>query len=345
MQSQFTVVPARATSLVADLEGVWTTGAAAVVLPEGDPGARWGPSAPDTVLVLRTSGTTGAPKLVELSDSALEAAVALTNAAVGAAPGDRWLCCLPVTGVGGLMTLLRSRALGTDAVIHERFDVERIRSERRARFVSFVPTMLHRLLEAEVDLGHFDRVLLGGSAADRSLLRRARERGVPLTTTYGMTETCGGVVYDGVPLPGVEVRLGDEGRIAISSPTLMSGYLDDREATDAALQDGWFATNDRGTLDAEGRLTVHGRLDDVIVVGGKKVEPGEVAAALAEHPAIGNVLVRGEPDEEWGQRVVALVVPRGPAPALEEIHLFLEGRLSRHKWPRDLTIVDRLPKS
>lgn len=344
MSDQLTpVTPSHPSSLVEAVERVWAAGGAAAVL---DPSVRVPRAslAPDTVLVVATSGTTGPPKFVELSDSAVTAAVSLSNGAVGAAPGDRWLCCLPVTNVGGLLTLLRSRALGTDAVIHERFDVERIRDERAARFVSLVPTMLHRLLEADVDLDAFERVLVGGAAANNDLLERARDRGVRITATYGMTESCGGVVYDGVPLPGVHVKLGDGGRISISSPTLMSRYLDDSVATDAVLQDGWFATNDRGVFH-QGRLSVLGRLDDVIVVGGKKVDPGEVSAALAEHPAIEEVLVRSEPDEEWGQRVVALVVPRGTPPALEDLHRFLEGRLSSHKWPRDLTIVDRLPKS
>ena len=344
MAPQLTLVPATPSSLVGDIERVWEAGGAAAVLerPLQVPCA---PLAPDTVLVVATSGTTGAPKLVELSDAALEAAASLTNEAVGAASGDRWLCCLPVTNVGGLMTLLRSRALGTEAVIHERFDVEAIRSERGARFVSLVPTMLHRLLEADVDLGAFDRVLVGGAGADPALIARARERGVAVTTTYGMTETCGGVVYDGAPLPRVEVRLGDEDRIEIASPTLMSRYLGDPVATDAVLRDGWFATNDRGAFDDEGRVQVLGRLDRVIVVGGKKVDPDEVESVVSQHPDVGEVLVRGEPDVEWGQRVVALVVPNGAGPALEELHRFLEGRLEPHKWPRDLVVVDRLPKS
>ena len=350
METQLTVVTTdRPHEVVGEIERVWSRGGAALLLDPAPPPApvpdlREVLTAPDTVLVLATSGTTGAPRFVELSDTALEAAASMTNDAVGATNGDRWLCCLPVDRVGGLMTLLRSRALGTAAVVHDRFDVERLRTERGASFVSLVPTMLHRLLEADVDLSAFDRILVGGAGASDDLLRRARERGARVTTTYGMTETCGGVVYDGAPLPGVELRLGDEGRIAVASPTLMSGYLGDRDATDAVLKDGWFTTNDRGRL-VDGRLEVLERIDRVIVTGGKKVDPAEVEAALASHPAIADVLVRGEPDAEWGQRVVALVVPRGKAPALEDVRAFLEGRLSRHSWPRDVVVVDRLPKS
>lgn len=329
-------------SLTEELERVWASGGAALLLDSEMPVPR-APMAPDTVLVLATSGSTGAPRLVELSDSALDAAVKLTNDAVGAVEGDRWLCCLPVTHVGGLMTLLRSRSLGTRAVVHRRFDVDRIRAERSARFVSLVPAMLHRLLEAGVDLSGFARVLIGGASADHDLIERARVLGVAVTTTYGMTETCGGVVYDGVPLDGVDVRIEDGGRIALASPTLMSGYLGDRVLTDSVLADGWFLTSDRGSLE-DGRLRVTGRLDATIITAGNNVDPGEVENALRDHPNVADVAVRGEADEERGQRVVALVVPAGEAPALEDLHAFLEGRLSRYKWPRSVRVVDRLPK-
>src|SRR5688572_29071091 len=174
MSDQLTpLTPSHPSALVEEIERVWAADGAAAVL---DPSVRVPRAslAPDTVLVVATSGTTGRPKFVELSDSAIDAAVSLTNGAVGAVPGDRWLCCLPVTNVGGLMTLLRSRALGTDAVIHEHFSVDAIRDEREARFVSLVPTMLHRLLEAEVDLDAFERVLVGGARASNDLLERAR---------------------------------------------------------------------------------------------------------------------------------------------------------------------------
>lgn len=328
--------------LTDDLERVWASGRVALVL-DSEISVPKAPTAPDTVLVLATSGSTGAPRLVELSDRALEAAVRLTNEAVGAVEGDRWLCCLPVTHVGGLMTLLRSRALGTRAIVHERFDVERVRAERSARFVSLVPAMLHRLLEAEVDLSGFARVLVGGASADRDLIERARALGYAVTTTYGMTETCGGVVYDGVPLDGVDVRIEDGGRIALASPTLMSGYLGDRVLSDSVLADGWFLTSDKGAFE-DGRLRVTERLDATIITAGNNVDPGEVESALRDHPNVADVAVRGEADEERGQRVVALVVPAGDAPALEDLHAFLEGRLSRYKWPRAMRVVDRLPK-
>lgn len=334
--------------VVEGLERVWAKGGAALLLdprlnaverPVVPPEATLPPG---TALVLATSGSTGVPKLVALGTSALEAAAELTNGAVGASPGDRWLCCLPVTSIGGLMTLLRSRALGSAPVLHERFDVERVRTENEARFISLVPTMLTRLLDADVDLTRFERVLLGGAPASDGLIRRARARSVRLTTTYGMTETAGGVVYDGVPLPGVRVKLGSRGRIKISSPTLFSGYLGPYEGP----RSGWFSTNDSGVFQ-DGKLRVLGRLDATIISGGRNIDPTEVVERLREHPGIAEVLVRGAPDPAWGERVVAVVVARDPEdpPTLQDVHRFLEGRLSRYKWPRELRVVETLPKS
>lgn len=294
-----------------------------------------------TALVIGTSGTTGPPKGVVLGHAALEAAIEATNERVGAEQGQRWLCCLPLAHIAGLMTILRSRALGTDAIVHPSFDVDAIRSEARARFVSVVPTMLHRLLEAGVDLSRFSRVLVGGAAVDQGLVERARDRGVKVTTTYGMTETSGGVVYDGVPLPGVGIELGEAGRISIASPTLMSGYRLDDVATDRSLAGGRFVTQDRGVWDEAGRLRVVERLDHTIITGGKNVSPSEVEEALLAHPEVLEATVRGEPDETWGQRVVAEVVPKDPhsPPAVEDLVIFLHDRLSRYKIPDPIRLV------
>ena len=338
-------------SLVDRIEEAWDEGAAVAVYdPTLTPAElpKLPPSVPAGVaLVLGTSGTTGRPKAVALSRAAVEAAVRLTNEAVGAEPGDRWLCCLPASAAGGLMTLLRSRALGTDAVVVRRFDITRFAAPTGARFLSVVPTMLSALLHARADLSRFDRILVGGARAGDDLMQRASQQGVAATETYGMTETCGGIVYDGLPLSGVEVGLREGGRIALRSPTLMSGYLGDAAETEAVLDDGWFLTRDRGVFSGDGRLRVLGRLDDAIVTGGKKVDPAEVARVLEEHHAISEALVRGEPDDEWGERVTALVVVAlgADSPTLKDLHRFLEGRLGRYKWPRSVRVVDRLPKS
>jgi O-succinylbenzoic acid--CoA ligase len=340
-------------SLLDDLVAHWERSEAVLPLDPGLPRAdrerleRGADMVPEgTALVIATSGTAGPPKRVILSHRAVATAVRMSNDAVGAVPGDRWLCCIPATHVGGLLTLLRSHALGSTPVVQARFDASAVAAERRARFVSLVPTMLQRLLEAGAELRQFDRILVGGGRLDPSLKARAAEHGACVTTTYGMTETCGGVVYDGIPLPGVEVDIRHGGRVALRSPTLMTGYLEDRDRTASSLTDGWLLTQDTGHLDAHGRLHVTGRLDRLIVTGGNNVDPDEVATALEGHPGVERATVRGEVDAEWGQKIIALVVPTDPGrpPGLKELHAFLEGRIARYKLPREVRYVERLVK-
>ena len=165
-----------------------------------------------------------------------------------------------------------------------------------------------------------------------------------MVTTYGMTETCGGCVYDGTPLDGVRVKIGaEDGRIWIGGPVLFSGYVDGPEQP--APGDGWFRTGDLGRLDSSGRLTVRGRADDVINTGGYKVVPGEVAAALQTSPRIRDVAVLGQPDPQWGELVVAVVVPADPAdpPTLELLRLHVRERLPRYAAPSRVIVVDAVP--
>jgi O-succinylbenzoic acid--CoA ligase len=273
---------------------------------------------------------------------------------VGARPGERWLCCLPATHVAGLQVLVRSLVSGTEPVLAERADAETVATSGCAH-VSLVPTQLQRLLAPDVDtstpLTGFSSVLLGGAAAPAALLDAARAAGVPVVTTYGMTETCGGCVYDGVPLDGVQVAIRDDdlsdaepARIWIGGPVLFSGYRGSQDDS-AALADGWFRTGDLGRLDSSGRLTVRGRADDVINTGGHKVVPGEVAAALRTCPGVKDVAVVGQPDPEWGERVIAVVVPADPAdpPALELLRLHVRDRLPRYAAPSRIVIVDAVP--
>ncbi len=184
-------------------------------------------------------------------------------------------------------------------------------------------------------------MLLGGAAAPAGLLAAARAAGVPVVTTYGMTETCGGCVYDGVPLDGVQVRIGDDESIWIGGPVLFSGYLGGARAPG----DGWLRTNDLGRTDTAGRLVVRGRADDVINTGGALVVPGEVAAVLLACPGVRDAAVLGEPDPEWGERVVAVVVPTDPAdpPTLELLRLHVQERLPRYAAPSRVAVVDALP--
>jgi O-succinylbenzoic acid--CoA ligase len=305
---------------------------------------RNGGVAEGTAVVIGTSGSTGAPKGVELSAAALRHSTQASLDRVGARPGERWLCCLPVTHVAGLQVLVRSLVGGTEPVLAGQADAATLAASGCSH-ISLVPTQLQRLLESDVDkstpLARFSSVLLGGAAAPAGLLAAARTAGVPVVTTYGMTETCGGCVYDGVPLDGVRVKIGEDERIWLGGPVLFTRY----RGASGAPQASWFRTGDLGRLDESGRLTVRGRADDVINTGGHKVVPGEVAAALESCPGVRDVAVVGQPDPEWGERVVAVVAPADPAdpPGLELLRLHVRDRLPRYAAPSRVVMVDAVP--
>jgi O-succinylbenzoic acid--CoA ligase len=224
--------------------------------------------------------------------------------------------------------------------VREGFDLHEFPTEGVA-FTSLVPTMLVRLLDARVDLSGFKAILLGGARITDDLLRRAAEAGATVVTTYGMTETCGGVVYDGIPLEGVSFELSTAGTVRLSGPTLMTRYRGQAEET--SVNGGWFETNDRGRVGEDGRLEVVGRIDDVIVTGGENVDPAEVEAVLERHPAVREALVTGEPSDEWGERVVAQVVA-GDSLDVDELKRFVSERLAAHKVPKEFSVVGDLPR-
>ncbi len=294
-----------------------------------------------TAVIVSTSGSTGAPKGVELSAAALLHSARASLARIGARPGERWLCCLPATHIAGIQVLVRSLVSGTDPVLAERADAQTVAASGCAH-VSLVPTQLQRLIDVDISpLAGFRSVLLGGAAAPAGLLDAARAAGVPVVTTYGMTETCGGCVYDGIPLDGVRVKIGDDDRIWIGGPVLFSGY----RCGSRVPGDGWFKTGDLGRMDSSGRVVVRGRADDVINTGGHKVVPGEVAAVLRTCPGVRDVAVLGQPDPEWGERVVAVVVPadRAEPPTLELLRLHVQERLPRYAAPSRVVMVDAVP--
>jgi O-succinylbenzoic acid--CoA ligase len=323
------------------------------VLPEGPPAVVEAarrvlrpeePLEPGADVVVVTSGSTGSGRAVLLSAPALEASAAATLARLGG-PGS-WLLALPVSAIAGLQVLVRSVVSGGTPVPLRRGEslsgaVRRLPDGRR--YTALVPTQLRRYLDEEPDaLRAFDAVLVGGAATDAALRARAREAGVAVVTTYGMTETAGGCVYDGRPLDGVRVRVTDG--VELAGPTLALGYRLDPAATEAVFADGWFRTRDAGTLDADGRLTVTGRLDDVVITGGVNVAPPAVEAALREHPDVADAVVFGRPDATWGQRVVAAVVPApGATPQLPVLRDWVAGRLGRPAAPRQLHFLDALP--
>jgi o-succinylbenzoate---CoA ligase len=289
--------------------------------------------------VIHTSGTTGAPKAVELTFANHAAAVLASADGLGVDPEDRWLCPLPLHHVGGLNVLIRSAANRTTVVLHERFDVGRVKRELEAgglTLVSLVPTMLARLRAAGLRRTPGLRAIaLGGGPIPPGLLDWAREAGIPVVPVYGMTETCSQVVAGspGRPLRGVELEIAGDGEILVRGPMVAPG---------AVGADGWLHTGDLGRLDGDGRLHVLGRLKELIVTGGENVAPLEVEQVLLSHPAVADAGVAGLPDPDWGEAVTAFVVLREP---VEDLDAWCRRRLAAFKVPKAIHVVTELPRN
>ncbi len=281
-------------------------------------------------LVVATSGTTGSPRGVVLTRDAIVASAQATTARLSVTDADTWLACLPLSHVGGLSVVTRAILTATPVLVHDGFDADAVeRAARRgATLVSLVPTALRR-----VDASLFRRIVLGGSRPPDHLPAN-------VVTTYGMTETGSGVVYDGYPLDGVEIRVDATGEIHVRCPMLMRCY---RDGTNPAV-DGWFATGDLGELD-DGRLVVHGRRGDMIITGGENVWPATVEDVLRSHPGIAEVAVAGVTDVEWGQQVVAWIVATDASspPTLASIRSFAAETLPMYMTPKEIRLVDSLP--
>ncbi|MDR6793409.1 O-succinylbenzoic acid--CoA ligase [Pseudarthrobacter oxydans] len=286
------------------------------------------PGCDDAVAVVRTSGSTGAPKATVLTVESLAASSMATALAL---KGEgQWLLALPVQYVAGIQVLVRSLFAGTRPWVMdmshgftpEAFTAAAQELTDKIRFTSLVPTQLQRLLdepspETLAALRRFNAVLLGGAPAPASLLAAAREAGVRVITTYGSAESCGGCVYDGFPLEGVSVRVEEDGRILLGGDTIAAGYLESPESTDTFFEeDGvrWYRTSDLGSIDDDGRLTVLGRADDVIITGGVKVSAAHVQEELEKSDGVAAAFVAGVPSAEWGQAVAAYIVLADPAP-------------------------------
>ncbi len=296
---------------------------------------------PDAVAtVMHTSGTTSGPKRVELTYGNWQASALGSAVALGLDPDERWLCPMPLTHVGGLSILVRSAIYATTAVLHPRFDTEAVRNDlmdpsRRITMVSLVPTMLARLLDAGLERPPALRwALLGGAPIPAGLLERATAAGVPVAPTYGMTEACSQLFTFGFPLPGVDFMTQD-GEITVRGPMVAPGALDEH---------GWLRTGDLGTIDERGRLQIVGRRSNTIISGGENVAPEEVEAVLHQHPQVSDVAVFGRADPEWGQAVVAFVVPRdGVDP--ERLRAHCREHLAAFKVPKAVEFVDHLPRT
>jgi o-succinylbenzoate---CoA ligase len=297
-------------------------------------------AAPATIM--HTSGSTAAPRPVSLSYAnwlwnALGSALAL-----GLDPQERWLCPMPLVHVGGLSIQIRSAIYGTTVRLYERFDTAAVAGAlmdpaQRVTLVSLVPTMLARLLEAGLHQPPTLRwALLGGGPIAPALLERARNAGVSVAPSYGMTEACSQIATHGWPLLGVELRIAQDDELLVRGPTV---------ATDSLADDGWLHSGDLGALDQHGRLSIIGRKADTIVTGGENVAPVEIEAALLEHPAVADAAVFGRPDREWGEAVVASVVLRaGRAVESEELRAHCAERLASFKVPKAFQFVARLPR-
>lgn len=306
----------------------------------------------ELALVVPTSGSTGTPRLAMLSGSALRASAEDSATMLGGS--GTWVHALASHYIAGLMVVVRSIVAGTPLSVldstggfrPDRF-VESVAHAQRnttsPTMTALVPTQLHRLIaspDALNALRSLDAVLVGGAACPAYLLERARNEGVNVVTTYGMTETCGGCVYDGVPYPRTEVRI-DDGLIALRGPQLFSGYAGQPDATNAVLRDGWFHTSDRGHLD-DGVLHVLGRSDDVVITGGVNVSLSSVETALHKVPGVHQAAAVAVDDEQWGCQIVGFITADTEV-AAEDVRSHVRQALGAAATPRQVVIVPQLP--
>ena len=299
------------------------------------------PTESDVGLVVTTSGSTGQPKAVMLPRAAMIASARATESVLGG-PGT-WHLALPVHYVAGAMVIVRSIVAGT-ALRDTGSDLALLRPAAGRNYISLVPTQLIRAVDDPLlatSLAAFDAILIGGARLDEPLAARAVEAGLHIVTTYGMSETCGGCVYDGRPLPGVSAHLGEAGRITLTGPTAFAGYRGLPDLTREVLSGNSVRTQDRGILDAEGRLRVLGRLDDVVISGGVNVDVADVERQLTAGSGITELTVVAVDDEKWG---ASLVVLTSEPITLEQLLDAAGAALEPAARPRRLVRVEALPR-
>lgn len=288
------------------------------------------PVEPGDALVVATSGSTGIPKGVVLTHDAVAASADATSRRLAVTDDDAWLACLPLAHVGGLSVVARALHTGVRLTVLPEFDATAVDASD-ATLVSLVATALRR-----IDTTRWRTIVLGGS-------RPPADRPANTVTTYGMTETGSGVVYDRRPLDGVDIRIVDH-EVHLRCPMLLRCY---RDGTTPVTADGWYATGDLGELDDDGRLAVHGRRGDLIITGGENVWPEPVEAALGRVAAVDDVAVVGVDDPEWGQRVHAVIVPTDPAdpPGLESLRDAVKSELPSFCAPHSVEYRRELPRT
>lgn len=309
---------------------------------------------PEAALIISTSGSEGRPRAVLLGKTQLDTAAAASNKHLPLGPGDLWLNCLPLYHIGGQAILWRCARAAAGVLLHDGFNAEAVASDLHrypVTHISLVPAMLAQLLESNMKPPASLRItLIGGAALSRPLYDKAVAAGWPLYPSYGMTETAAQLAsFDpadgpwqeglvGKAMPGHEIRIGQDGRIAVRGPQVMLGYLNGG-GVDAA---GWLTTGDLGSIDASGRLTVTGRADDMLISGGRNVHPLEVESCLAACPGVSDVAVTSLPDPVWGDFIVALIV--GTA---EQSTLLAHARkhLPGAALPRKMVFLERLPRN
>lgn len=308
------------------------------------------PAAADLAALVVTSGTTGTPKGVELTRAGMELMARGYSAGVGAGSDAHWLACLPLHHVASLGPIARAYVMGTHWTAHDSFDLERVGRAPRAEgatIVSVVPTALRRLLDADAPMHEYRCVIVGGAPCPPALRDRAEQAGVRVVDAYGMTETWGGWALDGRPIDGVEYTLADDDEILVRGAVVMRGYRFDPETTAVTLDPaGWLHTGDVGAV-VDGRVCVTDRTKDLVITGGVNVSPTEVEGVLGRHPDVHDVCVVGVPDDEWGERVVAVIVPTDATrpPTVDELRAFARDELSAPKLPREMRIVAEIPRS
>ncbi len=314
-------------------------------------------------LVVSTSGTTGVPKGAMHTRDTLHASAEATAARLGG-PGA-WLLTLPPHHIAGLQVMLRSLAAGHDPAVIDisaGFDPAALPAaidtlDGPRRYTSLVPVQLRKSLEcpdAVSALGGLDAILVGGAATPPSLQRTAIDAGLPIVATYGMSETAGGCVYDGIPLTGTTVHILDPdhegvGRVILEGPTVALGYRNIPDhpafAGSRSARSGRFRTDDLGVM-RDGRLHIVGRADEAISSGGLTVVPQIVEAVIAALPNVAECAVIGVPDDRLGERVVVAVVPpRGvQAPGIDEVREVVTDSLDRYAAPRQVFALDSMPE-